>query len=298
MNRLSLSLLALLSRLNPCTHTARIALIIVCMSIAAGCDDDGESQNTPEPSPLEQAVEAIGGTDALAGLSMLRIEAAGTRWIDYEGMEPSEIHDAGTYTNTYLLDLAADALRVDVTRMPLFEAFQFFPPETYSVVVNGDVGGLTAQAGFFPAGAMPSQNVGALIQQQRLFNPYLLLRTALADPTIAGDGGEADHDGRPHRILTIMDGGAEVRLFVDAETGLISKLETLENSPLFRDVPVEVRFADWQAQGPLSFPGTVALYAVEGLVQQETRSTVTLDPTDVAADASVPITHVIQSHHQ
>ena len=287
------------------SKAALIALLACCVLITSGCDDDTDAPAVSssdasmvtdagaedsglmeaEQSPLELAVEAIGGAEALTALSLLRIEASGTRRIDYEGMVPSDIHDASTYTSTYLYDLATADVRVDMTRTALFEAFAFFPVETYSVVLKGDVGGLTAQAGFYPAGALPSQHVGALRQQQRLLNPHVLLLAALADASIVGDGGEEDYDGRAHRIVTIMENGAEARLFVDAQTGVLSKLETLENSPLLRDVPLEVRYMNWQPHGALSFPGTVELYAVEGLVHQEVRSAVTVEPADVAADA-------------
>jgi len=256
-----------------------LCLLIPGWVLASGC------QQQQQPTTLEQAVDAMGGEEALTSLQVLRIEASGTRHIDYEGLEPSEIHETSTYDSTYTYDLTTDDLRVDMTRTSLFEAFQFFPTETYSVVLNGDVGGLTAQAGFYPPGTMPSQHVGAIRQQQRLFNPHALLRTALANPSAAGDGGEQEYDGRQHRVLTLPDDGIEIRLFVDSETGLISKLETMENSPLFRDVPVEVRFADWQQHGTLSFPETVELYAVEGLIHDEVRSAFHMEPSDLAADA-------------
>ncbi|MCO4773811.1 MAG: MBL fold metallo-hydrolase [Deltaproteobacteria bacterium] len=255
-----------------------------------GCPSADEPVPEPDPTPapltaFEQAVDALGGADALSSLAHLRIEASGDRWIDYEGLVPSELHDACTYATTSLFDLSTGDARVDVTRTGLFEAFQFFPEETYSVVLNGDVGGLTAQAGFYPVGAMPSQHVGALRRQHRLFNPHLVLRDALANASSVTDGGEQDLDGRAHRLFTLTDEGSDLRMFVDSETGLISKLETMENSPLLRDVPVEVRFGDWQASGELTFPRTVELWAVEGLVQGEARSAIEVDPTDVAADA-------------
>ncbi|MFT5682275.1 MAG: glyoxylase-like metal-dependent hydrolase (beta-lactamase superfamily II) [Myxococcota bacterium] len=267
-------------------HPLRSALVLLAIAgCTAGTGGDDTGSTSLVQSPLEQAVDAIGGQEALTGLERLRIEASGSRRIDYEGMTPSDIQDASTYTSTYLHDLATDDLRVDMTRNVLFDAFQFFPEESYSVVLNGEVGGVTAPAGFSPPGAMPSQHVGALRQQQRFFNPHVLLRAALSDPAASGDGGEATYDDRPHRILTLQDGGVELRLFVDAETGLISKLATMENSPLFRDVPIEVLYTDWQVHGTLAVPGRVELYAVEGLVHEEVRTTVDVEPTDVSADA-------------
>ncbi|MBX2800098.1 MAG: MBL fold metallo-hydrolase [Myxococcales bacterium] len=264
---------------------------ILALVAAAGCTSGGTEEETtppdPEPSALEQAVAAIGGEEALNGLSRLRIEASGNRRIDFEGLEPTELVDASSYTSTYTYDLDTDALRVDMTRTPLFEAFQFFPPEVYSVVIEGRAGGLTAGAGFYPPGAMPSQHVGALKQQQRLFNPHVLLREALANPGSTADGGEEEHDGRPHRVLTSSTADVELRLFVDEATGLISKLQTMENSPLLRDVPIEVHYSDWTSQGDLWFPGLVELFAGAALVHDEVRSSVELEPADVTEDAFV-----------
>ncbi len=312
-----------------------LVIAFVVLLIAAGCsssdDNDTSSsvqteqssteESAPEPttdpvpatetqSPLDQAVEAIGGADSLQNLNQLRIEASGNHRIDYEAEVPTELFDASAYSSTYQFDLTTDALQMDATRTLRFEAFQFFPEETYGVVINGDVGGFTTQAGFFPVGAMPSQYVGALRQQQRLFNPHFLLREALADSALAGDGGSQEYDGRQHNILTIADGDQELRLFVDSETGLISKLETLENNPVIRDVAIEIRYSGWQEYGALSFPTNVELHTIAGLLHDETRSAVELEPTDVpdttfvlpegAQDASVDTDALAfgkQSHH-
>ena len=84
---------------------------------------------------------------------------------------------------------------------------------------------------------------------------------------------------RPHRILTIADDVAEIRLFVDQRSGLISKLETMENSPLVRDTSLEVRYEDWQARGSLMFPNRVELHVGGAKVWEETRSGVELEPS-------------------
>lgn len=284
-----------------------LAIPLTALLIAAGCTDSDNDeptssvqteQSSPEPaddtgsaaeaqSALDQAVDAIGGAESLQNLNTLRIEASGSHRIDYEAEVPTELFDASTYSSTYHFDLAADALQMDATRTLLFEAFQFFPEETYGVVINGDVGGFTTQTGFFPPGPMPSQYVGALRQQQRLFNPHFLLREALADPALVGDGGSEDYDGRRHKVVTLADAGQELRLFVDAETGLISKLETMENNPLVRDVPIEIRYSEWQEYGELSFPNDVELHTVGGLLHDEVRSAVVLEPTDLPDSAFV-----------
>ena len=249
-------------------------------------DAIGGGGDRRDPGPHRSTVvDALGGEAAIAGLTLIKIEASGSRGIDYEGLNPSEIVEASTYSSTYWHNLSDDAMRVDSSRTPLFEAFQFFPAEDYTIVLNGDVGGLPGQTGFFPPGPLPSGNVGALKRHQDLFNPHFILRDVLDGTLSASEGDEADVDGRAHRVLAVGDGPAQVRLFIDAESGLISKLETTDNSPLLRDTPIEVRFADWETFGGVSFPLQVELHAAAGLVQDETRTAVALQPADLPAGA-------------
>ena len=188
----------------------------------------------------------------------------------------------------FLLFYQTQDITTDTNRTPLFEAMQFFPPASFSIVLNGNVGGLTAQAGFSPPGNVPSQYVAALRTQQRLFNPHFYLREGLADPALIGDGGASDFDGRPHRIIRLAGTASEIRLFVDDDSGFISKLETLENHVLIRDVLTEVRYLNWQFHGSVAFPAAVELYAGGALVQDETRSAVAIEPSFPAGTFALP----------
>lgn len=239
---------------------------------------DATSTGGTEPTAFEQAVEAIGGEDALNDLERLQIDSTGRRSLDFERSQPTEVVDVSTYVTRYTWDVPNDNFRMDTEKTPLFESFAFGPPQNYAVVLNGDLGGLTAQAGFIAPGNLPSQIVGAMQTQQRLLNPHFYLRAGLADLTLVGDAGAGDFDGRPHRIITFAGEITEILLFVDDETGFISKLETVENSFLARDVPVEVHYSDWQTQGSLAFPDGVELYASGGLVVDETRTAVEIEP--------------------
>lgn len=147
---------------------------------------------------------------------------------------------------------------------------------------------MSEQAGFSPPGNVPSQYVGALWTLQRLLNPHFYLREGLVDPSLIGDGGAAEVNGRPHRVIQYVDAGSDVRLFVDDATGFISKLETVSNHVLVRDILTEVRYGNWQSHGSLAFPATVALYANGALVQDETRSALTIEPRVPAETFALP----------
>lgn len=248
-------------------------------------DTTGGTTGDTDPSGVSafnHAVDGIGGVQALDELEFLRIDATGTRKIDYEAFEPGLTTEVSEYTKSYSFDLENRGLRVDTDRTLLFEILQFFPPENFFVVLNGDVGGLDTQAGFAPAGNVPPQRVAALRVQQRLFNPHFYLIEGLADPSLVSDGGAEDFEGRPHQTFIFAGQVSDIRLFVDEETGSISKLETLENHVLVRDHDVQVRYYDWQARSDISFPSRVELYAGGAVLQDETR--VQIEPDAVFPD--------------
>ena len=68
-------------------------------------------------------------------------------------------------------------------------------------MINDDVGSLDVQAGFLPAGAIPSQAVGAMSQQFRLLNHHIYLREALTGVLATTDEGEEELDGVRYRVL-------------------------------------------------------------------------------------------------
>lgn len=81
-----------------------------------------------QPTPFDQAVDAIGGEDGLTSLTLLQIDSKGTVRVDYESPRPSEPVDVSSYTTRTTFNFSNDHLRMDTERTPLFEALQFFPP--------------------------------------------------------------------------------------------------------------------------------------------------------------------------
>jgi glyoxylase-like metal-dependent hydrolase (beta-lactamase superfamily II) len=85
--------------------------------------------------------------------------------------------------------------------------------------------------------------------------PQLLLAQALARPATLRDLGPVPRDGRPHRAVTYAtEEGAQVTLFLDAETRLLSAYELLEDNPGVGDVLTEVRFADYANTAGVRLP--------------------------------------------
>ena len=242
---------------------------IILLAVAALVAVSSFSAATAAPSKaghgvLNRAFKAIGGAEALVATSSLQIEASGEARVSFEGFDPGEVVAADAYSRSYSIDLDQNLIRVDVTRQPLFEVFQFFPEESFTIVANQDIGHLSDQALFTFPGDLATQHVSALWRQQMLFNPQLLLAEAVENPDAVTVGGITKLDGRPHRVLTFDNDVAPIRLYVDQRTALISKLVTTESNPLVRDVEVEVHYRDWQRSEGMPYPAQVEL-VVDGL---------------------------------
>ena len=220
---------------------------------------------------FKQAVEAIGGKPAIIAMTQFQLNVEGNRRTNFEAPQPDGLMDASTYEATYRFDLDEGNLRVDATRTPLFEGMAFLGPSPYTIVLNGDVGGISDPVGFIPAGNLLSEATGGLGTQQRLLNPHIYLREALQDESLVRDAGTKTINGREHRVVAFQGKHAEILLLVDSETGLISKLETIENHPLIRDISIEVIYSDWSEQGDVRFPGRVELLTGGLSVQDEVR---------------------------
>ena len=87
----------------------RIQPLCLVALFSFGCGNDGAESEAPESNAFQQAVEAIGGEDALSGLSRLQIDATGERWIDHESPQPGGVEELSSYTTSYKFDLLESA---------------------------------------------------------------------------------------------------------------------------------------------------------------------------------------------
>jgi glyoxylase-like metal-dependent hydrolase (beta-lactamase superfamily II) len=128
---------------------------------------------------------------------------------------------------------------------------------------------------------MSSERWASIRKHQRLLNPHLILRQLLANPSLASDGGQVLLDGSTHRLLVVQDRVAPLTLAINATTGRIAKVTTMESDTLRRDVPLEVVYSNWQMAQPqgLLFPNDVSIVFDGVQVHQETRTAINVNPT-------------------
>lgn len=177
-------------------------------------------------------------------------------------------------------DVRGDRLSIHHKRS--LKVFGFNTAQDYTEIINGNRGYVegTEHLFGFPTGNLLSDRTAAIRRQQRLLNPHLILREVAATPSLASDGGAALLDGSLHHLLVVNDSVYPLTLYVNAQTGKISKLVTLENDHLHRDIPIEIHYAGWQQAGAgLLFPKNVYIGANGHLLHTETRKAVSVNAT-------------------
>lgn len=99
-----------------------------------------------------------------------------------------------------------------------------------------------------------------MTREQRLLNPHLILRDVIRRPSLASTAPTRSLRGRPHRILVVRDDVAPIRLYVDARTGRIDRLTTLDHNYNRGDVTLVVDYSGWRSAGSgVRFARTVTL---------------------------------------
>jgi len=265
-------------------------ILAACLVTASSCEQAS--------SPLEKAFEAVGGKQALLDLKSFSYEATGERFEPEEGATPTaDPEKASAYTLAVSADVENDRVSFD------WEWEIIHPLRgqlAYRDVLDGDLGFRAGNDSVFdsvfnPAGAtteaaIPSQRIGGLRRELRLLNPQLYLRAAAVSEDVASIKPDIELDGRTHHVIEVSDVAVPVELFVDAESGLVSKLQTLQNDHIWGDVVTEVSYGDWStAEGsPLMIPQDAELAVADTTLRRETRTNVMVN-LQFSADAfSIP----------
>lgn len=238
----------------------------------------------PRPSALDALVVALGGEERLDSLTGLRIAGSGVRYIPNEGVRPDdEPIQANSFERVVSLDVEADALRVDTSRDIEF----LFPgSQMYSDIVRGNLGASTQLFFGAPLGALGSDKVASIRRQELLLTPALMARGLTAAGVVSA--ADVDLDGVRHHRVVATGGAAPVTFFINADTGELTKLATLELDFYRRDVALEVFYGDWATTDDLPFPRSVRVVRAGHTLFSEAISSVTVNPAFEAATFEFP----------
>jgi glyoxylase-like metal-dependent hydrolase (beta-lactamase superfamily II) len=237
---------------------------------------------------MDKTRVAMGGRAALQAVQTQRIVATGT-WFEPEqtfrpGDDPLQV---STFSYTLTQDLAADRLRYDWSRDI---SYPFVAKQVYAEVVDRDQGLVTGNDGSGPTpAAMPSVRVATVRKLNRLTSPLVLFRSILEDPAGVEILPEELFEGKTYHVFALTrEHPRPIRLFIDPDTFLPAKADTMEDDPYYGDTLHEVLYSDWRQQGLVMTPFRLT-QRLTGLgrtitLQNEVRTQV---ENDVAVDAGL-----------
>jgi hypothetical protein len=227
-------------------RTVLLPLLSLLLALPASAADDARAR-------VQAAAEAMGGEARLRALSSLRIQGIG----HWNLLEQSE-RPAPPWLVMYE---QVDELRVP-SRQRLRQktesrgAAGLGTWQSLTVLMDGDVVAMERDGQVRPTGGAQLQDM-----RERLdFAPERVLLTALDSADLRSAPDTALQDV-PHHVVTFHHGRAAVRLFLNANTGLPTLVETEDAHPadmfwsIWGDVRTRLFFQSWSLEaGGLRYP--------------------------------------------
>jgi glyoxylase-like metal-dependent hydrolase (beta-lactamase superfamily II) len=226
-----------------------LCTIVACVAQADNPETLAERSHARARATLELAVNALGGAEALRGIEAVRLQLQGKTWPRLQMPTPAPPFEGGTLRETLLLDFTNSRLLLEQHGEGAgFEGHNTIVIEA-GEGVNYDHRARTATP--IPRAQTTQQQ---FVQYYRRL-PNLLLRQALERTTSLRDLGEETFAGRPHQAFTfVMPDAQQVAVYVDKQSGLVSKYELLFVDPLTGDEASEILFGDYTTLGAYKVP--------------------------------------------
>jgi glyoxylase-like metal-dependent hydrolase (beta-lactamase superfamily II)/outer membrane lipoprotein-sorting protein len=225
--------------------------------------------------PLSNAVKAIGGLKTVQDVKTLLIMAEGNRFEPGQKFEPIEQPlPVSDFSYDLAQNLSSDELRMNWHRDVVYP----YPNKLdYSVVIANNTGYTYGKDGLFSPERAPMRHseINAILKDQLISSPLLLLQTAVKNPDIVQVQADQKFQGSRHHVITLTpkENMPPIRIFFDNSTFLPSKVETIEDDPIHGDVLIEVFFDDWREVDGGMFPFLVT-HELHDEVIEERRSLV------------------------
>jgi glyoxylase-like metal-dependent hydrolase (beta-lactamase superfamily II) len=251
---------------------------VLALPRAASSQPASASQRAfaPARKVLDAAIAAHGGLDALRAIKSVQRAGGGTAYNQGQSLRPGTPYTQRAVAVTSVLDLARGRSATEVVTTP---AGGIATPSRS--VLRGDDGFTFAPLTKVSSPMSPAGVAAARTALRR--DPATLLLTADARAETLRELGTAVFERRPHRVITFADSdGAQLALYVDAQTQRLAKLETLADNPVLGDTVTEVVFSDYQAVSGVQLPARVVTRIAGELVQdlRFTEIKVNVSPAD------------------
>jgi glyoxylase-like metal-dependent hydrolase (beta-lactamase superfamily II) len=224
--------------------------VLAVIVVLSGC-----SKKNDEQSVSENAIVAMGGSAALHAVSTQQTTASGRLSEPEQTFTPVDLPlSVSSLQYTLTEDLSAGSFRYDWARVV---TYPFAANLTYSEVINGHQGFVSGQDTANAAAvrtSLPSVRLATLTKLHRLTSPLVLMRAASDAPQSVETRQDEQFNGKAHHVIALPGSVSPVRLFIDPDTFLPAKADTLEDDPIYGDTLYEVLYNDWRKVGDIMVP--------------------------------------------
>jgi glyoxylase-like metal-dependent hydrolase (beta-lactamase superfamily II) len=227
------------------SFTIVITLLIVASSaVAQSLTTDSYAK---AKAVLDRSVAAYGGTEELNGISNVSLAVTGESVHRNQSRRPGDL-DRTPYTAELLIDLKNSRAR-HIQKGQYPGGFNWN---------NGFVIDAGTRTGFDlirKTSAPPGPITPANFKANTRWLPQLVLLNVLERAQSLRYLGKADYDKRPHDVVDyVTNDGARLTLYIDQQTGMLSKYETLITDPFSGDSLFETRFTGQRKVGKYIVP--------------------------------------------
>jgi glyoxylase-like metal-dependent hydrolase (beta-lactamase superfamily II) len=227
-----------------------VMAVLAVIVVLFGC-----SKKNDEQSVSENAIVAMGGSTALHAVTTQQITASGQLFEPEQTLSPNDPpRTVSSLQYTLTEDLSAGSFRYDWTRGV---TYPFEDNLAYSEVINGNQGFVTGQDTANAAAvraALPPVRLATLTKLHRLTSPLVLMRAASDAPQTVEARQDEQFNGKAHHVIALPGSVSPVRLFIDPDTFLPAKADTMEDDPLYGNTLFEVIYTDWRRAGEIMVP--------------------------------------------
>ena len=202
---------------------------------------------TKAKAVVDKSVAAYGGTEELNAISNVSLRVAGESVHRNQSRRPGDM-DRTEYTAEILIDLKN-------SRASQIQKGHFPGGFNWNNGLVIDAGNRTGFDLIRKTSNPPGQITPANFKANTRWLPQLVLLNVLERAQTLRYLGKADYDKRPHEVVDyVTNDGARLTLYIDQQTGLLSKFETLVTDPFAGDSLFETRFTGQRKVGKYLIP--------------------------------------------
>jgi len=224
-----------------------------------------QAQGKEAKTLLQETARAMGGLKALRALKNQVVESEGQQFEPEQALRPGgQPRHVADFRYKATREIAEPRLRLE------WNGKTFYPrdvPVRYLDIIDGDVGLLEegATRGTPKQTRLHPSRLASRLREERRA-PVKMVLTALAQTGLKRLA-DAKVEGRLHRVLAFNQAGDEFRVYLDAQTKLLSQVEILEDDTIYGDSRYTLRYADWRRVDGVMVPFGLR-YEINGILLQ------------------------------